>query len=116
LTDSNCIFCKIVSGAIKADIVYEDNEVIAFNDIKPQAPVHILIIPKRHISRLSDLESADADVFGKLAIAANVIARKKMVVETGFRLVANCNKDAGQEVFHIHMHLLGGRKFSWPPG
>lgn len=112
----DCIFCKIASKALKTDLVYEDGDVIAFNDIKPQAPVHVLIIPKRHISRISDLSKEDACILGKLTAAANAIAMEKNIVSSGFRLVLNCNKDAGQEVFHIHMHLLGGRKFTWPPG
>jgi histidine triad (HIT) family protein len=110
------VFCRIASKAMSVPIVYEDEDVVAFNDIKPQAPVHVLIIPKRHIEKLSDISGHDAGIFGKLAMAANIIADRRGVASSGYRLVANCNKDAGQEVFHIHMHLLGGRKMAWPPG
>lgn len=112
----DCIFCKIASGSVKASVVYEDDQTIAFDDIKPLAPVHVVIIPKRHIGMLSDLEGSDANLIGRLVIAAKKIAEIKGVAGSGYRVVANCGKDAGQEVFHIHMHLLGGRKFAWPPG
>ena len=116
MANDKCIFCKIASGSIKAGIVYEDDHVIAFNDIKPLAPVHVVIIPKRHIGMLSDLEDGDAELFGRLAIAAKKIAKTKGIAACGYRIVANCGPDAGQEVFHIHIHLLGGRNFTWPPG
>ncbi|MCX5680190.1 MAG: histidine triad nucleotide-binding protein [Candidatus Omnitrophica bacterium] len=112
----NCIFCRIVSGAVKAAVVYEDDCTVAFDDINPRAPVHVVIIPKRHIDMVSDLKEKDAGMFGGLAIAANRIARIKGIADSGYRLITNCGKDAGQEVLHIHMHLLGGRKFAWPPG
>lgn len=116
MTGDDCIFCKIASGSIKAAVVYEDADIIAFDDIKPQAPVHVVIIPKRHIGMISDLIEKDAELFGRMAVAANKIAGPKGITGSGYRLIANCGKDAGQEVFHIHMHLLGGRKFTWPPG
>ena len=112
----DCIFCKIARKEIPAKIAYEDTGVVAFEDLNPKAPVHILIIPKKHIERISDIEDADAALIGNMALAAKKIAKEKNIESSGYRLVANCNKDAGQEVFHIHMHLLGGRKFSWPPG
>ncbi|MDP8233309.1 MAG: histidine triad nucleotide-binding protein [Candidatus Saelkia tenebricola] len=111
-----CIFCKIIEKEIPSVIVYEDSEVIAFNDIIPQAPVHIIIIPKKHIEKISDITSEDIDIIGKLIFTAKNIAKEKGISESGYRLVFNCNKDAGQAVFHIHLHLLGGRKLNWPPG
>ena len=112
---NDCIFCKIVNKEVPSSIVYEDEEIIAFNDINPQAPVHIIIIPKKHIPRVSDLKEEDAFLVGKLIIVAKKLAKEKGI-EDGYRLVCNCNPGAGQSVFHIHFHLLGGRQFSWPPG
>lgn len=112
----DCIFCKIVKGEIPSQKVYEDNDILAFNDINPQAPVHILIIPKRHIDRLSSLKDGDKALIGQMMLAARDIAKEKGINKTGYRIVGNCEKDAGQLVFHIHLHLLGGRKFTWPPG
>ena len=97
-------------------VVYENDEIIGFDDIAPRAPVHVVIIPKRHIAMVSDLKDGDAELFGKLAIAANKIAGIKGIKDSGYRLVTNCGKDAGQEVPHIHTHLLGGIKLAWPPG
>lgn len=114
--EDSCIFCKILDGSIKAEIVYEDDEVMAFNDIKPQAPTHVIVIPKRHIERVSDINKGDSSISAKLVLAANKIASERRIVESGYRLVVNCNKDAGQEVFHLHLHLLGGRRLGWPPG
>jgi len=113
---SDTIFTKIINRQIPADIVYEDEFVLAFNDISPQAPVHILIIPKKQIATLNDLEQADELVMGKIVYAASQIAKEKGIEQGGYRLVFNCNEDAGQTVFHIHCHLLGGRKFNWPAG
>lgn len=110
-----CIFCKIAKKEIPSSIVYEDEEIVAFNDINPQAPVHIIIIPRKHIPRVIDLEENDAPLIGKLFIIAKNLAKEKNI-EEGYRLIINCNPGAGQSVFHIHLHLLGGRKFSWPPG
>ncbi len=112
----DCLFCKIIRKEIPAKIVFEDNKILAFEDIKPQAPVHILIIPKFHIEKTSDLTEANIDMMGDLVLTAKRIAKEKAVEAKGYRIVMNCDKDAGQEVFHLHMHLLGGRKFTWPPG
>jgi histidine triad (HIT) family protein len=112
----NCLFCKIVGGQIPAQIVYQDSECVAFRDINPQAPTHILIIPRRHIPTTNDLQSEDQALVGHLTLAAAEIARQEGIEEEGYRLVMNCNEGAGQSVFHIHLHLLGGRGFGWPPG
>jgi len=111
-----CLFCRIIKKEMPSKAVFEDADIMAFEDIKPQAPVHIIIVPKRHIERIADVGAADASLVGKLVVAAKEIAREKGVEASGYRIVFNCNKDAGQEVFHIHAHLLGGRKFTWPPG
>ena len=113
---ADCLFCKMVSGQIKPDTVYEDSEVLAFRDINPQAPVHVLVIPKKHIATLNELQPGDAELAGKLVRAATHIARELGIAESGYRTVLNCNADAGQSVFHIHLHLLGGRVMHWPPG
>lgn len=113
---NDCLFCKIIRKEIPAKIVFEDNKMLAFEDIKPQAQVHILIIPKFHIEKTSDLTEANIHMIGELVLAAKRIAKERGVEASGYRIVLNCNKDAGQEVFHLHMHLLGGRKFTWPPG
>ena len=112
----DCIFCKIANKEISSPIVHEDKTTIAFNDINPQAPVHIIVIPKRHIERVSELTEDDSDLISRVIFAGNKIAKEKGLAESGYRFVLNCNRDAGQVVFHIHMHLLGGRKMSWPPG
>ena len=112
----NCLFCNIVVGEIPADIIYEDDSIIAFRDINPQAPVHILIIPKLHISTLNDLKPEHAELIGELILSAKDIAKKEGISDAGYRTGFNCNKAAGQTVYHIHLHLLGGRNFSWPPG
>jgi histidine triad (HIT) family protein len=112
---NDCLFCKIARKEIPADIVYEDDDVLAFRDIRPQAPVHVLVIPKRHIASLADLTQEDKDVMGHVTLVASRLARDLGVSE-GYRVVINCGKDAGQSVFHIHMHLLGGRSLGWPPG
>lgn len=111
-----CFFCKIAKGEIPADIVYQDEDVVAFNDINPQAPNHVLIIPKRHINTLNDLEQGDELLIGQLFMAAKAIAEKLGQTESGYRTVFNCNADGGQSVYHIHLHYLGGRQLSWPPG
>lgn len=111
------IFSKIIRKEIPADIVYENDDVLAFRDIHPQAPVHILIIPKIQIAKTTDINGKEhAQLLGKLFDAANEIARKEKVDEKGFRLVINCGPESGQEVYHLHVHLLGGRKMHWPPG
>ena len=112
----DCIFCRIVGGEIPAEKVYEDDTIVAFDDISPQAPVHVLVIPKRHVPTLNDIEPGDADLMGRLALAAIAVAKEKGLGDRGYRLVTNCLADAGQAVFHLHMHLLGGRTMGWPPG
>lgn len=113
---SDCLFCKMVSGDIQPNVVYEDDDVLAFRDLNPQAPTHILVIPKRHISTLNDLESGDEALMGNLVLTAARIAEKEGIAEAGYRTLLNCNAEAGQTVFHIHLHLLGGRPMGWPPG
>lgn len=113
---SEDLFLKIIDREIPADIVYEDDDVLAFKDIKPQAPLHVLVIPKKHIRTLNDAGDEDEELLGKLMNTARKIARENDVAEEGYRVVMNCNRGAGQTVFHIHLHLLGGRSFSWPPG
>ncbi len=113
---SDCLFCKMVAGDIAPDTVYEDEHVLAFRDINPQAPMHVLVIPKRHISTLNDLDDNDAQLIGQLALAAAKIADQEGVADAGYRAVMNCNVDGGQTVFHIHMHVLAGRQLTWPPG
>lgn len=112
----DCLFCKIINKEIPAKIVYEDDTVLAFEDINPQAPLHILVIPKKHIPTTLEITKDDHSLIGQLLQTANRLAREKGVAEQGFRTVINCNRDAGQTVFHIHLHLLGGRPMSWPPG
>ena len=113
---SSCLFCRIISGEIPARIVHEDERYVAFHDVNPQAPVHILIIPKRHIEGLNDLETGDESLVGGVPVLARDLARENGLLDTGYRLVANSGPDAGQSVFHLHFHLLGGRGMSWPPG
>jgi len=112
----DCLFCKIINGDIPADIVYQDDDVLGFRDVSPQAPTHILFIPKKHISTVNDLEANDAELIGKLYLAAKHVANDKGFAEEGYRLTMNCNAGAGQTVFHIHLHVLAGRGFTWPPG
>ena len=112
----NCLFCGIVKGEVKGSMVYQDSSVVAFKDINPKAPVHILIVPRKHIATLLDLEPGDRELVGDVFAAASQIARDQGIAENGFRVVLNCGPGAGQSVYHIHFHLLGGRHFSWPPG
>ena len=112
----NCIFCKIANGEIPSNIVYEDNLTIAFEDLEPKAPVHILIIPKKHLSSTLEINSDNSDIIGHIFTVAGKIARKKGFDKTGFRIVNNCGEDGGQTVGHIHFHLLAGRNMQWPPG
>lgn len=112
----DCLFCSISAGKIPATVLYEDDDVIAFEDIMPAAPVHFLVIPKKHISTLNDLTEEDIPLMGKMHFVAKTIAKAKGVDESGFRTVMNCNQDGGQTVYHIHMHVLGERKLTWPPG
>ena len=113
---TDCLFCKMVSGEIKPDTVMETEDVLAFRDISPQAPTHILIIPKKHISTINDITDEDTEVMGKLYQVAKEIAAQEGLAEPGYRTVMNCNSDGGQAVYHIHLHLLGGRQLGWPPG
>lgn len=113
---SDCLFCKICDGEIPADIVYQDDDVLAFNDVNKQAPTHLLIIPKKHISTVNAMDKADEALMGKLFTVAKNIAAELGVSDDGYRLVVNCNQQAGQTVFHIHMHMLAGRAMNWPPG
>ena len=110
------IFTKIINKEIDANIVYEDDDILAFEDINPQAPTHILIIPKKEIQTANDIQEEDTSLIGRLVLVAKDIAKQKGIDKDGYRLIINCNDDGGQTVFHIHMHLIGGRKLSWPPG
>jgi histidine triad (HIT) family protein len=112
----DCLFCRIASGQIPASIVREDDELVAFNDINPQAPLHALIIPRRHIPTLNDLGTSDEGLIGHMLRFAAAIAAEKGYAARGYRTVFNCNREAGQSVFHIHLHLLAGRGLGWPPG
>ena len=112
----DCLFCKIAAGDIPATIVHQDDDVVAFEDLNPQAPTHVIIIPRQHIATANDLEPEHETLFGKLATTAKAIAAERGFAGKGYRLVMNCNSAGGQTVFHIHMHLLGGRSFVWPPG
>ncbi len=112
----DCIFCKIAHGEIDSDIVYEDDDVVAFRDLNPQAPEHVLLIPRKHIATVNDLTAADAPLVGTLYLGAREVAARLGVAQDGYRLVMNCNPRAGQSVYHIHLHLLAGRDMGWPPG
>ena len=113
---NDCVFCRIAAGQIPARLAHEDDEIVAFHDLHPQAPTHVLVIPRRHIATLLDTVEEDALLLGRMQAVAVALARKLGLDRDGFRLVANCLSGAGQSVFHIHLHLLGGRRFSWPPG
>ena len=113
---ASCLFCKIIRREIPGDIVYEDDDVIAFNDIFPQAPTHVLVVPKKHIETLNEVQPNQADLLGNLILRAAAIARDRNIAQSGYRVVFNTNRHAGQTVFHIHLHLLGGRSLEWPPG
>ena len=113
---ADCLFCKIISREIPGSIVYEDERILALNDINPQAPTHVLVVPKRHIASLTDLGVEDDRLVGELVRRAAAIAKERGISTGGFRTVFNTNRDAGQTVFHIHLHLLGGRNMTWPPG
>ncbi len=116
MNQENCLFCKIAAGVIPSEPVYEDEVCVAFNDISPQAPTHILVIPREHIASLDKAESNHRETLGHLLLTAADIARKQGFAEDGYRVVLNTNSDGGQTVFHIHVHLLGGRQFIFPPG
>jgi len=113
---SDCLFCRIIQRQLPADIVAEEEDLVAFRDVNPQAPTHLLIIPKTHISKLSDLTEATTPVIAKAAAMANRLAKQQGISETGYRVVVNCGPQAGQSVSHLHLHLLGGRPMRWPPG
>lgn len=113
---SDCLFCKIVARTIPAALVYEDELVVAFDDINPQAPIHSLVIPRKHFTSIAELQDADVMLLGRLLLAANAVAKKKGIADTGYRFVVNTGVDGGQSVFHLHLHVLGGRQMGWPPG
>lgn len=112
----DCLFCKIAAGDIPSKTVYADDEFYAFRDINPGAPSHVLIVPRKHIARITEADAEDAALLGRMILRANQIAEAEGLVENGFRFVINCNEHGGQSVFHIHLHILGGRQLSWPPG
>lgn len=112
----DCLFCRIVAGDLPAKLVREDDETIAFRDIDPKAPTHVLVIPRRHIGSVNDLEAGDAELIGRLYLAAKEVAEAEGIATSGYRLVMNAGPDAGQSVDHIHLHVLGGRSLAWPPG
>lgn len=117
MTDQgDTVFCKIVRGEVDADVVYEDDHCLAFRDMNPQAPTHVLVVPKTHITNLFDADEEDAELLGRLMLAAREVAEQEGLDEDGFRLVVNNKAGVGQSVFHLHLHVLGGRSFSWPPG
>ena len=116
MNSSDCLFCKIVAGEIPADIIFESDDTIAFRDINPQAPTHALIIPRRHVATINDLEDGDEALVGNLFLAARKIAADEGIADAGYRVAMNCNEAAGQTVFHLHLHILGGRQLGWPPG
>ena len=113
---ADCLFCRLIAGEIPAAIVYQNDHVVAFKDITPQAPTHVLVVPRRHIGTLNDLIPGDDALVGEMVRAAAGIAKEAGHDDRGYRTVLNCNADAGQTVFHLHLHLLGGRKMGWPPG
>ena len=113
---SDCLFCKMVAGEIQPDVVFEDDDVLAFRDVNPQAPLHVLVIPKAHIKTTNDLNAENVGLVGKMLLAARQIAMDEGVADAGYRMVMNCNADAGQSVYHIHLHVLAGRPMHWPPG
>lgn len=113
---SDCLFCKMINGEIKPDTVLETDDVLAFRDINPQAPTHVLVVPKQHVSTINDLDQQHAELVGKLYLAAQQVAREEGIDQSGYRTVMNCQEGAGQSVFHIHLHVLGGRRMNWPPG
>ncbi|WP_207062567.1 histidine triad nucleotide-binding protein [Motiliproteus sp. SC1-56] len=111
----DCLFCKILDKEIPADIVYEDDQVIAFRDINPQAPSHLLVIPRQHIATSNDIQDADCELVGRMHLVAAKLARQEGFADSGYRTVMNCQEAAGQTVFHIHLHVLGGKPLGWPP-
>jgi len=116
MSDPDCLFCNIIAGDVPADIIYESDTAIAFRDINPRAPMHVLIVPREHISTINDIDAEHEAIVGSLFTAAKEIAAQEVVSENGYRAVMNCNSDGGQSVFHLHLHVLGGRMLTWPPG
>ncbi|MDH5456437.1 MAG: histidine triad nucleotide-binding protein [Gammaproteobacteria bacterium] len=116
MSTDNCLFCKILEGEIPAELIYESDTAVAFRDINPQAPIHALVIPRKHISTINDIDVDDEAIIGSLYSAARHIAAEEGIADEGYRAVMNCNEGAGQSVFHIHLHVLGGRRLDWPPG
>ncbi len=112
----DCLFCQIIEGKINSTIIYEDNDFLAFDDIRPQAPCHKLIVPKKHIATINDITQEDTLLMGQMIFIAKLLAEKFNIADQGYRVLFNCNKQGGQEVYHIHLHLLGGRQMTWPPG
>lgn len=112
----DCLFCRIAKGKIPAQIVYADDDLVAFKDIQPQAPTHLLIIPREHIATINDIHSDQASLLGKMVLKAKHLAKENALADSGYRLVFNVNSGGGQAVYHIHLHLLGGRQMTWPPG
>lgn len=113
---TDCLFCRMIRGEIKPDVVLETDDVLSFRDINPQAPTHVLVVPKQHVSTINDLEPEHEALIGRLYLAAQEVARQEGISESGYRTVMNCGEGAGQSVFHIHLHVLGGRRMNWPPG
>jgi histidine triad (HIT) family protein len=113
---SDCLFCRIAAGSVPAEIVYQDEELVAFRDIGPQAPTHVLVIPRQHIDTLNDLTEEQAPLIGKMHLVAKQLAEQEGIAEDGYRTLINCNSAGGQAVYHIHLHLMGGRQMLWPPG
>lgn len=116
MADNDCLFCRIVAGEIPADIIYEDDQCIAFRDLNPQAPVHVLVIPRRHITSLNEAGQTNELALGQLLLAAARVAKSEKLSEAGYRTIINTGAGAGQSVFHLHLHILGGRALNWPPG
>jgi len=116
MNESDCLFCKVVAGELPAEIIFESESVVAFRDINPKAPTHVLLIPKRHIATINDLVDGDQEIIGEMFLSAARIADDEGYADDGYRVVMNCNAAAGQTVFHIHLHLLAGRQLTWPPG
>ena len=112
----SCLFCRILSGEIPGKVLYQDDRLVVLQDINPQAPLHALVIPRRHVATLNDLSPEDDGLIGEMLRRAAIVAREHGVADSGYRAVFNCNREAGQTVFHIHLHVLGGRPMAWPPG
>lgn len=116
MNEAGCIFCEIAAGQRPATILYQNDRVLAFKDLRPKAPTHVLIIPREHIATLNDIKPAHQSLMGELFLVAKELAQQLGLAEKGYRTVFNCNRDAGQEIYHLHLHLMGGRQFYWPPG